>query len=195
MRWNAALAAIEPADTIALADLARATGRLALTEAADTAPATATELGLCALHAREQAWRVGRGVRDAGEPRAAGDDEHAIAPTIVPAHQHAAGEKGGSKSGSARALARRLLDQIHLRAQPNAGRSPLSRPAAGRMRSIGYDALMELCEGQPEKLVGDKGYSADAIRDDLEERGIEPIIPPKSNRTEPIDARPTSDAI
>jgi transposase len=51
----------------------------------------------------------------------------------------------------------------------------------------GYDALMELCEAQPEKLLGDKGYDADAIRDDLEERGIEPVIPPKSNRTEPIE--------
>ena len=45
----------------------------------------------------------------------------------------------------------------------------------------GYDALMELFEAQPEKLLGDKGYDADAIRDDLEERGIEPVIPPKAN--------------
>jgi transposase len=51
----------------------------------------------------------------------------------------------------------------------------------------GYEALMELCEAQPEKLLSDKGYDSDAIRDDLEERGIEPVIPPKSNRTEPIE--------
>jgi transposase len=46
---------------------------------------------------------------------------------------------------------------------------------------------MELCEAKPEKLLGDKGYDADAIRDDLEQRGIEPIIPPRSNRKEPIE--------
>jgi transposase len=51
----------------------------------------------------------------------------------------------------------------------------------------GYEALMELCEAQPEKLLGDKGYDANAIRDDLKKRGIEPVIPPKSNRTEPIE--------
>jgi transposase len=51
----------------------------------------------------------------------------------------------------------------------------------------GYDALMELFEAQPKKLLGDKGYDANAIRDDLEERGIEPVIPPKSNRKEPIE--------
>ncbi len=51
----------------------------------------------------------------------------------------------------------------------------------------GYDALMELFEGQPEKLLGDKGCDADVIGDDLEERRIEPVIPPKSNRIQPID--------
>ena len=39
------------------------------------------------------------------------DKEHAIDSTIVRAHQHAAGVKGESKSGSARPLAWRLLDQ------------------------------------------------------------------------------------
>jgi transposase len=46
---------------------------------------------------------------------------------------------------------------------------------------------MELCEAQPEKLLGDKGYDSNAIREDLERRGIEPVIPPKSNRIEPIE--------
>jgi transposase len=34
---------------------------------------------------------------------------------------------------------------------------------------------------QPEKLAGDKGYSADWIRDWLKERGIKPVIPYKRN--------------
>lgn len=46
---------------------------------------------------------------------------------------------------------------------------------------------MELHDVDPDRLLGDKGYDSDAIRDDLEERGIEPVIPPRSNRTMPID--------
>jgi transposase len=34
---------------------------------------------------------------------------------------------------------------------------------------------------QPEKLAGDKGYSANWIRDWLQERGIKPVIPYKNN--------------
>lgn len=36
---------------------------------------------------------------------------------------------------------------------------------------------------QPEKLAGDKGYSAQWIRDWLRERGITPVIPHKCNET------------
>jgi hypothetical protein len=32
-----------------------------------------------------------------------------------------------------------------------------------------------------------KGYDSDAIRDDLTKRGIEPVIPPRSNRKTPIE--------
>jgi transposase len=46
---------------------------------------------------------------------------------------------------------------------------------------------MELCEVLPDKLLADRGYDAHAIRNDLRERGIEPVIPSKSNRTEPIE--------
>jgi transposase len=47
----------------------------------------------------------------------------------------------------------------------------------------GYDALMELHDVNPDRLLGDKGYDSDEIRDDLIKRGIEPVIPPRSNRT------------
>jgi transposase len=46
----------------------------------------------------------------------------------------------------------------------------------------GYDALMELYDRDPDKMLGDKGYDGDQIRDDLIDRGIEPVIPPRSNR-------------
>lgn len=35
---------------------------------------------------------------------------------------------------------------------------------------------MELCEARPETLLSDKGYDSNAIREDLEQRGIEPVI-------------------
>ena len=45
-----------------------------------------------------------------------------------------------------------------------------------------YDTLIELPEQTPDALLADKAYDTDAIRADLKERGIKPVIPPKSNR-------------
>src|ERR1700686_5184179 len=68
VRWNAMLAAVEPADTIALAGLAGAIGTLAVTEAADRARSTATGTrSMCASRAgaslacgtrRSRPWRA-----------------------------------------------------------------------------------------------------------------------------------------
>ena len=35
--------------------------------------------------------------------------------------------------------------------------------------------------GQPERLIADKGYDSNSVRELLEERGIEPIIPARQN--------------
>ncbi len=45
----------------------------------------------------------------------------------------------------------------------------------------------ELHDVAPDRLLGDKGYDSDAIRDDLTKRGIAPVIPPRSNRKTPIE--------
>ncbi|APL93063.1 transposase, partial [Sphingomonas sp. BHC-A] len=37
-----------------------------------------------------------------------------------------------------------------------------------------------------EALLADKGYDADAIREELEKAAVEAVIPAKSNRREPI---------
>src|SRR5215831_1311298 len=34
----------------------------------------------------------------------------------------------------------------------------------------------------PEQLLGDKGYDSDAVRQEIEDHGGEPIIPTKANR-------------
>ena len=53
----------------------------------------------------------------------------------------------------------------------------------------GYGPLMEQPDPAPKVLLADKGYDSDAIRQNLKERGVEPIIPFKLNRKvqEPID--------
>ena len=43
-----------------------------------------------------------------------------------------------------------------------------------------------MIEAKPEKLIGDKAYDSDAIRDDLKGRGIRPVIPPRCNRNTAI---------
>jgi len=45
-----------------------------------------------------------------------------------------------------------------------------------------YDTLIDLPEQAPKALLADKAYDTDAIRDDLKNRAIKPVIPPKSNR-------------
>jgi transposase len=51
----------------------------------------------------------------------------------------------------------------------------------------GYETLMKLHDVDPDRLLGDKGYDNDEIRDDLVERGIEPVIPLRSNRKTQIE--------
>ncbi|MXP25406.1 IS5 family transposase, partial [Altererythrobacter indicus] len=50
-----------------------------------------------------------------------------------------------------------------------------------------YDALIAMADQTPKALLADKGYDADAIRADLAERGIEAVIPGRSNRRVPIE--------
>jgi transposase len=46
-------------------------------------------------------------------------------------------------------------------------------------------ALPLLDQVDPDAVLGDKGYDADALIAALEERGTTPVIPPKANRKEP----------
>ena len=111
-----------------------------------------------------------------------GDKEHAIDFTIVRAHQHAAGVKGGTYQEALGRSRGGFSTKIHLRT--NAEGNPLTFDVTGgeAHEVKGYDALMELHDINPDKLLGDKGYDSDDIRNDLANRGIEPVIPPRSNR-------------
>jgi len=45
---------------------------------------------------------------------------------------------------------------------------------------------MALADAKPDHLLADKGYDSAVIRVDLGQRGIRPVIPPRSNRIKPI---------
>jgi transposase len=45
---------------------------------------------------------------------------------------------------------------------------------------------MALADERPQALLADKGYDSDAIRKDLKNKGIKPVIPPRSNRIKTI---------
>ena len=85
------------------------------------------ELGLCALHPLAQAWGLGCCLGHTDKPRPPANEEHAIDSTIVRAHQHAAGAKGGikrTKHSAVRAAASR--QKFTFAPMPKANRSPLS---------------------------------------------------------------------
>jgi transposase len=46
--------------------------------------------------------------------------------------------------------------------------------------------LMGLPVGKPRMLLVDKGYDGDSVRESLLIHGILPVIPPRSNRSQPI---------
>jgi IS5 family transposase len=45
-----------------------------------------------------------------------------------------------------------------------------------------YPALMEEVDDDPEQMLGDRGFDSDAVRNDIEKRGGEALIPTKANR-------------
>jgi transposase len=45
--------------------------------------------------------------------------------------------------------------------------------------------LIRRCKAA-EKLLGDKAYDSEELREELEDRGIKPVIPNKSNRKQPF---------
>ena len=55
-------------------------------------------------------------------------------------------------------------------------------PAEVTLLEPTVESVPEAC-GQPERLIADRGYDSNAARAWLVERGIEPIIPARSNNT------------
>lgn len=49
-----------------------------------------------------------------------------------------------------------------------------------------FETLSALADTRPGYLIADKGYDSNAIRNNLREAGVRPVIPPRSNRTATI---------
>jgi len=50
----------------------------------------------------------------------------------------------------------------------------------------GFAPLFRLIDDQINAFLADRGYDADAIREETEEAGVEAVIPSKRNRRDPI---------
>ncbi|WP_238322047.1 IS5 family transposase [Komagataeibacter europaeus] len=94
-------------------------------------------------------------------------------------------KRGTHKEGFGRSRGG-FTSKIHARADGQ-GR-PLGFDLTGGEISdySGADALMDLPVVTPRRFLADKGYDSDRIRENLLFRGILPVIPPRSNRTEDI---------
>lgn len=96
----------------------------------------------------------------------------------------------GGKRGTHRQALGRSRGQFGCKVHciADAGGRPLAFHLTGGQAADckAYDTLIALPEIEPAALLGDKGYDADAIRDDLRGRGIEAVIPGRSNRKKPI---------
>ncbi|MEL7068338.1 MAG: IS5 family transposase [Cyanobacteria bacterium J06581_3] len=105
--------------------------------------------------------------------------------TIVRAHQHSAGAKGGGDEAIGRS-AGGLSTKIHTTCDALGNPTGFFLTAGQAHDLQGADVLIANIEA--EALLADKAYDADErMRAVLKAQGIEPVIPSKSNRTEPID--------
>ena len=146
------------------------------------------EFGLHTLHALEQARCLGRGFRDTGQPWAA--RRHGACHRL---HGCAGAptwnwRKWGNQNQKAISRSRGGFSiKIHFRTNAK-GDPPTFDGTSGEAHEIkGHGALMELHDVNPDDLLSDKGYDIAEIRDDLMDRAVEVVIPPRSNRKTPIE--------
>lgn len=97
---------------------------------------------------------------------------------------------GAEKRGSSRALGRSrggFTSKLHCLAdalgRPHAFDLTVREAADSKVN----EKLIALPEPTPNALLADKGYDADAVRANLAQRKIEPVIPGRSNRSVKIE--------
>lgn len=124
---------------------------------------------------------------------------HFLDSTVVRAHQHAAGARKIGRPIEGEALGRSrggFSTKIHIRAE-GLGKPVTFALTGGEVHDsqafvtlMGTGWIKRLGRGRPrlkpDRLAADKAYSSGVIRSTLRRRGIQPVIPSKSNeRPEP----------
>ena len=105
--------------------------------------------------------------------------------TIIRAHQHAAGARGGQELQALGKSCGGFSSKIH--AKVDAFGMPLKFVlTAGQEHEI-KSAQILLGKESSDYLLADRGYDCEAFRAILQERGTEPVIPGKKNRLKKID--------
>lgn len=112
--------------------------------------------------------------------------------TIVRAHPHAAGARkkhgGPEKQGLGRCKGG-FTSKVHVGCIDESTTVAIVVTPGQVHDSVVFDKVMcELPEDMSVDAVGgDKGYDSDQIREDLQQAGMEPVIPGRKNRKEPIE--------
>lgn len=106
--------------------------------------------------------------------------------TTVRAHISAAGKKGGHRRALGSSFGG-FTSKLHCLADAR-GRPLAFHLTVGETADCeAYDTLTNLPEQAPQAPLADKGYDADAIRNDLASRNIAPVIPGRANRRVKIE--------
>src|SRR6187200_585435 len=112
----------------------------------------------------------------AGSGRAA--DTQMIDSTHVKAHRSAAGGKGGSRN--------RLLAARAAGATRRKGRLIAILLTGGEAHDCPVAARLVNRVEPAQRMLGDKAYDSNELREELDQRGTKPVIPNRSNRKRPF---------
>lgn len=118
--------------------------------------------------------------------------KHFVDGTVIRAHQHAAGARGGQQQEALGRSRGGFSTKIHLRAEGSGKPFAFLLSGGERHEAAFFAPLMQLGavrrpgrgrpRTRPDKLVGDKGYSYDSIRRDLRRRGVLAVVPRRRNQ-------------
>jgi len=105
--------------------------------------------------------------------------------TIIRAHQHAAGARGGQESQALGRSCGGFSSKIH--AKVDALGMPLEFVLTAGQVHDSQIAHELVANSESDYLLADRGYDSDAFRESLRLRGITPVIPGKKNRIIPVE--------
>ncbi len=116
---------------------------------------------------------------------------HHVDSTVIRAHQHAAGARGGQPRQALGRSRGGFSTKLHIRCDGQGRPMVFVLTGGERHDNTAVDRLLaggRVKRGgpgrprhRPEAVVGDRGYSSHATRHKLRRRGIRPIIPQKRN--------------